>query len=125
MVWMILTDTHIIVWLASGDKRLRVSAREQLFTASSLVVSAVIAWEYCDLQLRGRLGNAPPFRDVAAQFYLDILPTPAEIWTVAEKLPAIHRDPVDRMLIAHALTIDATLATADANIRRYPVKTLW
>jgi PIN domain nuclease of toxin-antitoxin system len=36
-----------------------------------------------------------------------------------------HGDPVDRMLIAHALHAGLTLVTADETIRRYPVPTIW
>lgn len=38
---------------------------------------------------------------------------------------AAHGDPVDRMLIAHAIHADLTLVTADGLMRRYPVKSLW
>lgn len=50
-----------------------------------------------------------------------VLDLPSECWTRAAALPQIHKDPVDRMLVAHALVGGMTLATADANIRRYPV----
>ena len=46
---------------------------------------------------------------------------PQRIWQAVGRLPDIHRDPIDRMLIAHALAEGCTLATADANIRKYPV----
>ena len=54
----------------------------------------------------------------------EVVDLPASCWRIAAELPPIHRDPVDRMLIAHALAGDMTLATADANIRRYPVACL-
>lgn len=38
-----------------------------------------------------------------------------------QQLPDIHRDPIDRLLVDHALTSDMHIVTADANIRRYPV----
>jgi PIN domain nuclease of toxin-antitoxin system len=40
-------------------------------------------------------------------------------------LPDLHRDPVDRMLIGHAIAIGETIITSDATMRAYPVKTLW
>lgn len=54
-----------------------------------------------------------------------VLPLPQEVWMLAEGLPDLHRDPIDRMLIAHAIHADLTLVTADEVIRRYPVRTLW
>ena len=41
-----------------------------------------------------------------------------------ERLPGIHRDPFDRMLIAQALADGLTLVTVDSNIKRYSVPIL-
>ena len=40
------------------------------------------------------------------------------------KLPLIHRDPFDRLLVAHAITSGATLITTDQTLEKYPVKSL-
>ena len=122
---MIFADTHILLWLASEDRRLPRTALERLIAEEQLVVSAVTAWEYADLQRRGRFGDAPPFGQVESDLTLAVVDFPAEAWPVAADLPQIHKDPVDRMLIAHAVLENCEIATADRNIRRYPVKTLW
>ena len=45
---------------------------------------------------------------------------------LAPTLPPIHRDPVDRMLVAHAIALEMPLVTADANIARYPgLEVIW
>ena len=41
------------------------------------------------------------------------------------KLPPLHRDPFDRMLVCQALVGGLTVVTPDADIARYPVRTLW
>lgn len=41
------------------------------------------------------------------------------------KLPLLHRDPFDRMLICQAIDLGMSLMTPDAMIRSYPVRTLW
>jgi PIN domain nuclease of toxin-antitoxin system len=41
------------------------------------------------------------------------------------KLPPIHDDPFDRILVAHCLVSGATLLTPDEHIAEYPVRTLW
>ncbi len=41
------------------------------------------------------------------------------------KLPPIHPDPFDRLLICQAIEHDLTIVTPDQSIQRYPVKTLW
>lgn len=54
-----------------------------------------------------------------------ILDFPGTLWPLAAALPPIHRDPIDRMLIAHAISLGATLVSADEAIRAYPVDTFW
>jgi PIN domain nuclease of toxin-antitoxin system len=122
---MIFADTHILLWLASEDQRLPRSALERLIAEERLMVSAVTAWEYADLQQRGRFGDAPTFARVESDLTLAVVDFPAPAWSLASDLPQIHRDPVDRMLVAHAIFENCEIATADTNIRRYPVKTLW
>ena len=121
---MILADTHVLVWLTEQSRRLPVHARETLLD-EPFAVSAAIVFEYGDLQQRGRLGNAPPLDILRHGLEFEILPFDEKAAFIAARLDYIHGDPVDRMLIAHAISLDAILATADANIRRYPVKTLW
>ena len=87
-----------------------------------IAVSAVIAWEYADLRRRGRLATAVPFDALLAGYDLDVVPLPAAVWRLAATLPDVHRDPIDRMLIAHAIAEGRAIVTADAMIRRYPVR---
>ena len=89
-----------------------------------LFVSSVIAFEYIDLLQRGRFKDPVTFEQLMGVLEFAVLGFPHDAWRIAETLPLIHRDPVDRMLIAHALTEGMTLVTADANIRRYPVTCL-
>ena len=44
---------------------------------------------------------------------------------MAEKLPRLHKDPLDRMLIAQALVNGMTLVTSDTAFNAYPVRVLW
>ncbi len=122
---MILADTHVLVWLATGDKRLPSAFRSQVEEGEPLSTSAVIAFEFEDLHRRGRLGNGPSFAQTVDALGLEVVPLPAEIWRMAADLPGIHGDPVDRMLVGHAITLGARLATADRKIRQYPVELLW
>lgn len=68
--------------------------------------------------------------DLPLQPLLDVLEAeevdlPSRCWTIADRLPDHHRDPVDRMLIAHAILDDHELLTSDVTIKAYPVRTLW
>jgi PIN domain nuclease of toxin-antitoxin system len=118
----LLLDTHVLVWTATGDHRLSSAVREAIVGPSSrLFVSAVIAYEFTDLNLRGRFGTDLPLGPILAELSADVLPFPAAAWTMLSAMPLIHRDPVDRMLVAHALTGGYRVASSDEAIRRYPV----
>lgn len=118
----LLLDTQILVWMVNGDKRLRAEWVEAIVSPeNSLHVSAVVAFEYSDLQSRQRIAIEESISELMERFDLVVEVFPADAWRIAARLPPIHRDPVDRMLIAHALAEGMTLLTADANIRRYPV----
>ena len=118
----LLLDTQILVWMINGDRRLRQSWQDAMAAPDAeLQISAVIAFEFTDLQLRGRLPVDENISELERRFDVTVIPFPAEGWDILRGLPLIHRDPVDRMLVAHALFDSAALLTADANIRRYPV----
>ena len=121
----LLLDTHILVWAPTGDPRLSKAAIAALENPESeLFVSAVTAFEFADLQKRGRFAMTEPLSDFADLMGLQFIDFPSACWSLAASLPDIHRDPVDRMLVAHALVLDMTLVTADVMMRRYPVKLL-
>ena len=116
----LLLDTHILAWVASGGKRLTASLMNQL-ALEPLFVSAVIAFEYEDLRLRGRFDDHVPLATLQDDLGFDLLDFPAKLSAEAAALPPIHRDPVDRMLVAHAMSTGMTLVTADGNIHKYAV----
>ena len=122
---MILLDTHVLVWLATGDPRLPEAFRERVAGGEAMSTSAVIAFEYEELHRRGRLGAGPTFATVVDLLGLKVEPLPADVWRQVEQLPPIHRDPTDRILVGHARELKATIATADNAMRRYPVPLAW
>lgn len=114
------------MWIANGDKRLSPAAlNATLDPDNQLYLSAVNAWEYADLEQRGRFAGSGPLEPLMAIMDIQILDLPASVWLATATLPNIHRDPVDRMMVAHALSLNVTLVTADQNVRKYPVETLW
>lgn len=122
----LLLDTHVLVWTMGDATRLSADYLHALAIPDNrLFVSAVTAFEYVDLHKRGRLPAAVPFDLVAQRLRFDVLDCPAECWQYIGSLPDIHRDPVDRMLIAHAIALDMTLVTADRALQQYPLRILW
>ena len=123
---MLILDTHTLVWIGAGGAKLGRNAAAAIRDAGqSLFVSAVTAWEYVDLRARDRLPEAAEFAILQRKLHFTVLDLPAEVWRLLALMPDIHRDPVDRMLVAHAITADLTLITVDSDMRRYPVRTIW
>lgn len=123
----LLIDTHVLVWIGEGNPRLRQSVRDRLFDPDeALCISAVTAFEYADLRHRGRLPQSAALEELQDQLQLSLIDYPSALWPLAATLPPIHRDPVDRMLVAHAIALEMPLVTADANIARYPgLEVIW
>ena len=121
---MIFADTHILVWLGQASERLPAQARDRLIE-EGFAVSAVTAWEYADLHGRGRMRGAVSLDRIVEAFGCPIIDFPADAADVAASLPHDHGDPLDRMLVGHAISASAVLATADRKMRQYPVSLLW
>jgi PIN domain nuclease of toxin-antitoxin system len=122
----LIIDTHALIWIGAANPKFSKTAKAAVETpGETLFVSGITAWEYVDLWLRGRIPEASEFALLKDMLGFKLLDFPAQAWTIAALLPAIHRDPIDRMLIAHAIIADLTLVTIDSDMRKYPVKTIW
>jgi len=87
-------------------------------------VSAVCAWE---LEIKRALGKLDAPDDLPLQMERNrMFELPVHLRHVQRlrKLPVLHRDPFDRMLVAQALADDLTLVTRDRQILAYPVQHL-
>lgn len=96
---------------------------------NEVYVSAATAWEIAIKARTGKIGVVgDPQRFVPEQIAANSFsPLPVSIrhaLKVAD-LPMIHRDPFDRLLVAQASVDDLGLVTADPQVRKYPVDTIW
>jgi PIN domain nuclease of toxin-antitoxin system len=121
----LLLDTHILIWLITGDRRLNRKMRDAFAFADQLQVSAVVAFEYAELLKKARIPVTESLAELIDRFELRIAPLPTEAWEVIARSPDVLADPVDRMLVAHAMIAKTAILTADRKIRRYPVETIW
>lgn len=120
----LLLDTHVLLWVLAGDRRLTRSSREIITSARSVVVSVVSAWE---IALKAAVGKLRAPDDIeAAVLESGLVTTPLDFADVAEysSLPAHHSDPFDRMLVAQARVRGLTLMTRDSQLERYDVPLL-
>lgn len=132
---MILLDTHALVWWASDPERIPQKARRAIEGAvrggESLAVSSITVWEVAMLVARGRLELTLEVEawitHVEALPFVQFVPVDHRIAIRAVRLEGFrHRDPADRMILATALGLGATLVTADQRLQAYRfVNTLW
>jgi PIN domain nuclease of toxin-antitoxin system len=126
----VLLDTCTFLWIISDDKSLSPASRD-IFSDPSheIVLSAISVWE---ILVKYSLGKI-------------LLPTPVDqfipqqrerhgIGTLAleeaatghlPKLPALHKNPFDRMLICQAIQHELTILTPDPLITQYAIRTVW
>jgi PIN domain nuclease of toxin-antitoxin system len=122
-----LLDTSTLLWALSTPERLSRRARN-LVTAGVNVVSVASYWEVVVKTQKGLLSIAdlPEWWQRATDTVrADVLPIRAAHVSALVALPAIHKDPFDRMLMAQAIAEGLTLVTSDALIKSYPVPTVW
>lgn len=122
----LLIDTHVFIWLATDDQRLSKAVRDRLGSpGEDIYLSVVSRWEI-GLKQRSSDFHLPlPFALLMERSGYRGLGMEFDVPALAERLPEIHADPFDRILIAQALFHDLTLVTADKTIHHYPVPTFW
>jgi PIN domain nuclease of toxin-antitoxin system len=86
-------------------------------------VSAASIWEIEIKQAQGRLTVPADLLSLIEQTGFDALAVTFEHAVEAARLPLLHRDPFDRMLVAQARIEGLTLASADRELARYDVPT--
>jgi len=117
-----LLDTNVLIWLVAGSRNLGPRARQTISGAGSLFVSEVSLLE---ISVKVSINKLPSIGSFAATMgQLGIHRTHIDDRYLArlERLPLLHRDPCDRMLVAQALSDDLTVLTADPVFAKYGVR---
>jgi PIN domain nuclease of toxin-antitoxin system len=124
----LLLDTHIVLWLDSGDRRLRQSTRALIDghwqNGGTILVSAITAWEIALLVDTGRVDLDSPVEEWIERFVgrPGIEPVPLSHGAASRSYQLHHfehRDPADRLLIATAIELACPLVTYDERIMRF------
>jgi PIN domain nuclease of toxin-antitoxin system len=121
-----MLDTHALVWALQASPRLSKAARRIVEDgANEVLVSAASAIEIAIKTALGRLRAPDDLVEACDEAGFVRRPIGfAEAKRLAS-LPRLHRDPFDRLLVAHALQEGAVLLTCDSQIAMYPVRTAW
>lgn len=126
----LLLDTCTFLWLITDAPDLSPAARARILDPGNEVFfSAASAWEIAVKWQRERLR--------LAQAPAVLVPTQREAHGIVElpideesalhvnRLPSLHRDPFDRMLVSQAIVHGLVVVTPDALITQYPARTYW
>lgn len=120
----LLLDTHVLLWALADPGRLPAAARALIEDAENEVFfSAASLWEIAIKSTLGRADFAADAEEVLAampEAGFAELPVRARHAVEVSRLPQIHKDPFDRMLIAQARAEPMVLLTNDALLAGYP-----
>jgi len=125
-----LLDTHAFLWFVTADNRLSQKAKSIISDRKNDVYfSAASAWE---LSIKIRLGRLTLEEDLEAFIVNQLAENSFHALSVTiihsiytSKLPDIHKDPFDRMIIAQSQVDDMSLISRDKNIKKYKVPVVW
>jgi PIN domain nuclease of toxin-antitoxin system len=117
----LLLDTHVLIWWDEG-RMLTGAARRAIEEADTVYVSAASAWEVAIKIGLGRLRPTRTVQEAAEESGFLELPVTFRHAERVAGLPAHHRDPFDRLLIAQADIEGLALVTRDPVFERYEVE---
>ena len=118
----LLLDTHVLIWVLENNPSLSAEARDAIIDGNNLVfVSAVSVWEISIKRALGKLVTPDNLLQEISAHRLERMEINAEHADLAGRLPMIHQDPFDRMLVAQATIESLTLISRDEKIALYDV----
>ncbi len=126
----VLLDTHAFLWALGDDARLSPEAR-RIFSSpdSEILLSVASVWE---ILVKAEAGKLPFPRPASSYIRSQLKKTSTAVLPILlshvfqlETLPAHHRDPFDRIILAQALEEELPILSADEKFRLYSVEVLW
>jgi PIN domain nuclease of toxin-antitoxin system len=126
----ILLDTCSFIWLILDKPQISDHAQKVFVDPSNeIFLSAISAWEITVKNSLGRLTLPTPPAEFVPEWRqkhgISSLPLEEAAAVYESRLPRLHNDPFDRMLICQSIVHGLALLTPDAEINRYSVHTIW
>ncbi len=129
----LLLDTCTLLWLSRDPSELSPKAKQTIEDhENDLFISAIAALEVSMLVRKRRLALPPSlsaedwFRETLKHHGIEQVPLNFQIASKSDALPEIHKDPMDRLMIATAQEYKMTILTPDQTIHQYPdIECLW
>ena len=120
----LLLDTHVVLWWLADDPTLADDIKARLDHEPDVHISSANVWEVAIKQAQGKLREPADLPErVRDSGFRELAITSAHA-IAAGRLPLIHRDPFDRMLVAQAQCEGLTLVTRDSRCKKYGVPVL-
>lgn len=124
-----LLDTHTVIWFITNDVKLPISTKNIIEDLNNnCFVSIASYWEIAIKHSLGRLDFAITIEDVfdfIDKSGFDILPITLPHILALSKLPQLHNDPFDRIMISQSLSEKLTLISKDSQFEKYKILLLW
>ena len=126
----LLLDTHVLIWIFQDHQSLSVTAREQYAdNQNELYFSVASYWEMCIKLSLGKLklkeNWTSTLEEEMAMNEIKWLPIRPRHINAIVKMPWIHRDPFDRLLVAQCQTEELAFMTADVKLSAYEIDVVW
>ncbi|MBU6427951.1 MAG: type II toxin-antitoxin system VapC family toxin [Cyanobacteria bacterium REEB65] len=126
----VLLDTCAFLWAIVETSKLSPAAADLLRDpATDALLSVVSAWEIAAKNASGKLPLPEPPRSLVPKarqaLSLQSLSLDEPACLQLDRLPLLHRDPFDRMLICQAIAAGIPILTPDSLIAQYPIRTIW
>jgi PIN domain nuclease of toxin-antitoxin system len=123
-------DTHAFLWFVLDDKRISTKAKSIIKDSKNeIFFSAASAWEMAiktkldRLKIKGDLESFIIEQLSTNSFVALSITISHSLYT--DRLPQIHKDPFNRIIIAQAIMENLKLISTDKNIEKYPTTVVW
>jgi PIN domain nuclease of toxin-antitoxin system len=120
----LLLDTHVVLWWLADDSTLSDDIKDMIDEEVDVFVSTATIWEIAIKQAKGKLISPADLPQQVRDCDLDTLPIAADHAIRAGRLPLLHADPFDRMIVAQAQCEGLTVVSRDEAVSRYDVAVL-
>jgi len=125
----LLLDTCTFLWLSGGQPLSAAATAAVRDPANEVFLSSVSVWEIVVKHAKGRLPlpEGPDRFIPARRERRGIAPLSFDEASALQgvRLPPLHRDPFDRMLVAQAIASSLVIVTPDPLITQYPIRVIW
>lgn len=117
---ILLLDAHVVLWALGDAEALDAGARAAIADpANDVLVSAATIWEIEIKRALGKLRAPDDLLGGVESVGFGMLPIIGVDAVGAARLPEHHRDPFDRMIVAQAERLTATIVTRDRAFEAY------